>query len=69
VIIRLFNRGFTYEETSKILNVKVGGLVVLRTTRLINKMRRIGIFRKFILACRFYYPYKYSELDFVVSLS
>jgi len=69
VIIRLFNRGFTYAETSKILSVKVGGLVVLRTTRLINKMRRIGIFRNFILACRFSYPYKYSKLDLVVSLS
>jgi len=69
VIIRLFNRGFTYAETSKTPNVKVGSLVVLSTSRLICNIRRIGIFRKFILACRFSYPYKYSKLDFVVSLS
>ena len=56
-------------EVTKTPNVKVGSLVVLRTTRLINNIRRIGIFRKFILACRFYYPYKYTKLDFVVSLS
>jgi hypothetical protein len=49
-IIHLFNKGFTYLETTKILNVKVGCLVVLRATRLICNIRRIGIFRKFILA-------------------
>jgi len=37
-------------ETTEILNVKVGCLVGLRVSRLICKIRRIGIFRKFIFA-------------------
>lgn len=49
-IKHLFNRALTKLETTEILNVKVGCLVVLSTSRLICNIRRIGIFRKFILA-------------------